>query len=593
MTSILQTILGIGFLIFIHELGHYICARLAGIRVEVFSLGFGTRLFGFRRGDTEYRLSLVPLGGYVRVAGEDPANEGPRTDDSLQSKSVIARLCFFSGGVVMNLLFAFVAFPLVFRSGIDFDAPVVGQVIEGGPAWMADLRPGDRIVEVNSKPMYSFQNMRVEIALAGDNEVTLGVKRGDEIFSRTVRPTYNAERGWYAIGISGSIDPAAPSLNITPDSPASRAGMETGDLLLAIGGREVDSKSVGEILGTLAPEQKKATVDVSRDGKRLTFEVVPTAIESGDYRIGVYRLSRQVIGIRNPDSHIHHLELGDHIATIDGEPFTEDRFKQIADGTGNLRLEVLRADSEKLVVLEHDLTPVRRKQFIEDIGLGTDSREIAVTPLPGSPALAAGMKDGDQILRVNGKGTATWDDLRKAVHDCQGQELALDILRNREPVKISLLPTRSTLNLGFIPILKPLREQYKVDTFGGALSAGMVCSIDLIKQLYVTIKKLFTGEVDAKNLGGIITIARVSYDFAESGWTRFLYFLALLSLNLAFINVLPIPVLDGGHILFLAIEGIKGSPVSPRVFTYSQVAGLVFVIALIVFVTYNDILRLL
>ncbi|MDP6931178.1 MAG: site-2 protease family protein, partial [Planctomycetota bacterium] len=81
--------------------------------------------------------------------------------------------------------------------------------------------------------------------------------------------------------------------------------------------------------------------------------------------------------------------------------------------------------------------------------------------------------------------------------------------------------------------------------------------------------------------------------FAESGWTRFIYFLALLSLNLAFINVLPIPVLDGGHILFLAIEGIKGSPVSPRVFTYSQVAGLVFVIALIVFVTYNDILRLL
>ena len=111
--------------------------------------------------------------------------------------------------------------------------------------------------------------------------------------------------------------------------------------------------------------------------------------------------------------------------------------------------------------------------------------------------------------------------------------------------------------------------------------------------MYVTLKRLVTGDVSARNLGGIVTISRVSYRAVQNGLSFFLYFLALLSINLAFVNVLPIPVLDGGHLLFLLIERIKGSPVSARVLNYSQILGLVFVLALMVFVTYNDILRLL
>ena len=118
-------------------------------------------------------------------------------------------------------------------------------------------------------------------------------------------------------------------------------------------------------------------------------------------------------------------------------------------------------------------------------------------------------------------------------------------------------------------------------------------SVDLIKQLYVTLKRMVTGDVSAKNLGGIVTISRVSYAVAKEGWAKLFWFLAVLSINLAFINVLPIPVLDGGHLLFLLIERIKGSPVSVKVHNYSQILGLVFVVALMVFVTYNDILRLL
>jgi len=202
------------------------------------------------------------------------------------------------------------------------------------------------------------------------------------------------------------------------------------------------------------------------------------------------------------------------------------------------------------------------------------------------------------VLAIAGESLSDWDQMRKLVQaaDTGEESTGLDFTVDRggETVKLSIQPERSAVHeLGFLPQIPIRYEVFQSDDFAGSLKAGMVSSIDLIKQLYVTLKRLFTGDVAAKNLGGIITISRVSYQFAKQGPSRFFYFLALLSINLAFINILPIPVLDGGHLLFLVIEKVKGSPVSAKVFTYSQILGLIFVLALIVFVTYNDILRLL
>jgi len=152
---------------------------------------------------------------------------------------------------------------------------------------------------------------------------------------------------------------------------------------------------------------------------------------------------------------------------------------------------------------------------------------------------------------------------------------------------------RAEHDYGFIPQLLHKRAVVQAKDAFDAVRLGCVCSLDLVKQLYITLKRLLTGDVAAKNLGGIIQISRVTYRHAQDGWTRFLYFLALLSINLAFVNILPIPMLDGGHMLFVLIERIKGSPVSIQVLNYSQIIGLVLVLALVVFVTYNDILRLL
>ena len=174
-------------------------------------------------------------------------------------------------------------------------------------------------------------------------------------------------------------------------------------------------------------------------------------------------------------------------------------------------------------------------------------------------------------------------DLAAAADEPSGETIDLTLSARRDPAP----------ELGFRRSIAPLMNEIRAESLAEAVSLGTTCSLDLVKQLYVTMKRLITGEVGAKNLGGIIRISQVSYQAAQRGPSWFWYFLALLSINLAFVNLLPVPILDGGHLLFLLIEKVKGSPVSTRVFGYSQVIGLVFVLLLTLFVTYNDILRLL
>ena len=157
MTAILATILGIGFLLLIHEAGHYFAARAAGIRVEVFALGFGPRLFGFRRGDTDFRIALLPLGGYVKVSGEDPTRP-PRPGD-LFAATVQQRLLFYAGGIILNFLFAFLLLPALFLVGVPFEAPLLGTVNAGGAAWEAGMRPGERVLEIDGRRINGFRDI--------------------------------------------------------------------------------------------------------------------------------------------------------------------------------------------------------------------------------------------------------------------------------------------------------------------------------------------------------------------------------------------------------------------------------------------------
>lgn len=592
---ILLTIFGIGFLIFIHEAGHYIAARLAGVRVLVFSLGFGPRMLGFVRGGVDYRISAVPLGGYVRVAGEEPSERYGRDDDGLHSKGVLARACFFLGGVVMNFAFAFVAFPIVFKAGVEFTAPVVGIVQSGSPAWEQDLRPGDRILEVDGKGMYSFENMLVEIALAGSRGANLRVQRGDDIFERSVTPRYDPDMGLYKIGIERGVLPEVTA-EVVDGSPAHQAGLRTGDRLLALDGAPLTREVIQGYEERTHYRPEAVTLDIERAGQHQSIRFTPRLGDAAQPEIGVVRAHRRVGGLRAGLPALDQLGLkrGDHIFAIDGQPFDGQSLAGFASGPADLTMSVLREGETEPVKLTAPFSAADRQQLAEHVGLATDSIQVVVIPRMGSPAEAVGMQPGDAIIAIDGHGITTWDELRAAVQSASdGRALDLTVDVGDSTVQRQLLPARRVNEQGFYFSFTELREAYRKETVGGAISAGMVCSIDLIKSLYVTIKKLFTGEVAPTNLGGIITISRVTYIFAQSGWERFLYFLALLSINLAVINLLPIPVLDGGHLMFVLIEGIKGSPVSPKIHNFSQIVGLVLILLLLVYVTYNDIVKLL
>ncbi len=594
--------IGIGLLIFVHELGHYLAARFIGARVEVFSLGFGPRLCGFRRGPTDYRLSLIPLGGYVAVTGQDP-EDLRHPEASLQSKSVGARFMFFLGGVLMNLLFALVAFPLAFGSGVSFPAPVIGFVAPGSPAWEAGIEAKDRVLSINGKETYSFENLVVEVALAGGRSVVLEIERDGEVRHIEATPRFSRPEGIYMLGFELAVSDALAVLDAPEGSPAHAAGLRSGDLLVAVDGRPARSDAAfDEVTQQKAQAGEPLEITAIRteaDGTRREMHatIKPLTRPAERAVLGIEPLRSRVEGLRH-NAIIQRLGLmrEDVLLAIDGAAFSGQSF---AGTSPTLRLAVRRRGLQ--VDLHAEATTAERQSLEGAIALTAAMDDTSILPAPASAAATAGLRPGDRILSIDGEEVSNWQDLQGRVRAADGRSLSLVVERIAEdptqPASVStfaVTPRRAPVHdYGYTRQIERMRHEVRADSMQHAVQLGAVCALDLVKQLYVTTKRLLTGEVAASNLGGIIQISRVSYHNTQWGFPRFLYFLALLSINLAFVNILPVPVLDGGHLLFLLIEKIKGSPVSVRVFQYSQVLGLVLVLALVVFVTYNDILRLL
>ncbi|MEZ5974167.1 MAG: site-2 protease family protein [Planctomycetota bacterium] len=226
--------------------------------------------------------------------------------------------------------------------------------------------------------------------------------------------------------------------------------------------------------------------------------------------------------------------------------------------------------------------------FAQDL----DSTVLLVRP--GSAAEKAGLQTGDQVTGLNGKPAAEWADIQLAAGNAATLESPLAFRRRARRSALELMATAgvgAALEYGFG--YRPSMYTFRADGFGKAITLGARSSLRMLREAVMTLKQMFRREISPKNLGGIVTIGQVSYQASSMGWTKLLFFLCMLSVNLAFLNVLPIPLLDGGHLFFLMIEGIKGSPVSEKIMGYSQLVGLVLILSLMVYVTYQDILRLL
>jgi regulator of sigma E protease len=604
-----QVALGIGLVIFVHELGHFLAARACGVRVEVFSLGFGPRLFAWRRGATTYQLALLPLGGFVRMAGEDRFGSGePWRPDDLPAKSVGARFLIYSGGVIMNVVFGLVVFPLVLFHGVPFMEPVVGRAQPGGPAWRAGIQPGSRILEVNGNPIVSFEYITNEVALGEPDATRLLVLEPGASAPREIAvvPEYDENAGLYRIQVLPDFD-LAEGLAVQPGSAAEEAGVRDGDRLVSVRGA-LPGLDLIEQLDAAFQEGERVGLTVERpraDGaaERLEFEFAPRASEvPGSRALGVSPRFGVVRGLRE-HALVSELGLreGDRIVAVDGVPVDrpldfERALLAGSDVARPLRVRIAREGGTLEAGSAAALDGAARLDFLRHVALGYDLEGEVVMTTPGGAAALAGLLDGDRILRVDDVAVAGWDEVRERIRGHKGERpLALDLERTLPDGSATVVSLAATLQpavssdygLGF----HTRTYVYQASGFGDAVRVGVASSWKFVVDTWLTLKRILFGQVSSENIGGIITIAAVSASWAEEGVAKLLFILCMLSMNLAFINVLPIPVLDGGHLFFLLVEKLKGSPVSERVLGYSQVVGVVLILSLMIYVTYNDLMR--
>ncbi|MBJ01656.1 MAG: hypothetical protein CMK00_02155 [Planctomycetes bacterium] len=606
---IAQVFLGIGLIIFVHEAGHFLAARWCDVRVDVFSLGFGPPIFSWQRGDTVYQVAIVPLGGYVKMAGEEPGEEesGPAPGD-LRSKTVGQRFLIFSGGVIMNVVFGLVVFPILFWVGVPFTQPLVGNPTPGGPAWQAGLEDGTRVLEVNGQKVITFPEILNEVALGNPETCELLIQRpGSEVTeSITVKPERSPTRGLFELGFPPALDPENKVI-VEEGSPAALAGVASGDKWISTeSGRPGDSIAEAVMAATGAGEPISATFERAPYadettpggtlviGEQYAVTISPReGVADGTPLVGVITASDLVKATRGAEWSALGVQAGDRITSINGAPvlWIRDLEDALNGQAGPLLITVDRDGQDSV----YTVSPGSGLNA-DDIALGSAETERRVRIVSRSAAAAAGLQDGDEILMVGDVSIDSQATLLRALKGKteQGAPAALTISRvhNGQPeeleIEVSAAPIAPLVyGIGFQRAEYIYSEKNPWD----ATTVGCGACLKFLKDSWLTLRGIATDRVPGKNVGGPIAIGVIAHSFASVSLTKFFFFLCVLSMNLAFLNVLPIPLLDGGHLFFLLIEKLKGSPVSDKVMGYSQLAGLVLIGFIFVFIIYNDVAR--
>jgi regulator of sigma E protease len=292
--TILTMVVVLGFMILIHEFGHYAAAKYFGVRVEVFSIGFGKRLLGFRKGDTDYRISAIPLGGYVKMSGENPMDE--RTGDPAEflSHPRWQRFIIAAAGPFMNIVLAVGLLTLVYMVHYEYDwfmdEPAnISWVVKDTPAAKAGIQPGDRIVRIDDVQNPTWQQVIPTEALSPNQPLHVTIQRGDQTFDRTIVPE---AYGVSQMGSAGWV-PKEPNVvtDVDPKLPAQRAGIKEGDEIIALEGKPLPS-IVAMVESLKQTKDKPVELTVMRDGKPLKFTVQPVLVDvpgarEQRYRIGI------------------------------------------------------------------------------------------------------------------------------------------------------------------------------------------------------------------------------------------------------------------------------------------------------------------
>ncbi len=544
MGSVLPFLLLIGVLIFVHELGHFMWAKILGVKVLTFSLGFPPRLISRKVGETEYVISAIPMGGYVKMLGEDAGEDVPEDEmkRAFHNQPIWKRLIIVVAGPVMNLLFPILIYFVVLSSVGQLRPATVGTVVPGDPADVAGLEPGDRIVEVDGKTVHGFEDLRDAVGEAAGRKVLLAFVRDGKRIETDIVPTRATETMIPLLGLTEQVGRIGvypvfprPVLQITdPGSAAGRAGLATHDMVTSI-----DKKPITKWL-----ELEKA---LAADGPS-TFEVSylrPVASKSAAGTVYTY-------------------EPGVTSVELDEGPGT--------------RLERFGADSSECYV-----SRVR----------------------PGTPAHAAGLREGDRILSINNREVRVWDQVASTLKSFP-DDLHVVAYRRTDGVVVlaSLRQTRQVLvdeyghesasyTFGAHNFDLYTEDDWvkNPNRFSRAISGAMEGTWYYMKIMGVLLARLFQGKVSVRTVGGPIMIFDIAGKSAKEGATSFLDTMALISINLGLINLFPIPILDGGVVALMLIEAIRRRKLSDRFRAAWQYVGMGMVGILVVLVFYNDISR--
>ncbi|AHI07271.1 zinc metalloprotease [Bdellovibrio bacteriovorus W] len=545
LSAVVPFIVLLGILIFVHEFGHFIVARWCGVRVEVFSLGFGKKLLTFKRGDTTYAISLIPLGGYVKMFGEQPGAEISEEDKkvSFLHKNVWQRIAVVLAGPLMNFLFAILVFFVVALMGEDLRSPVVGDIAENTPAYAAGLRSGDTVLAINDNAIQSWEDIGKALSLKEKKEtqVSFKVRRegSDEVDTFSInaqaKPNPNVlSRADYIANVEGMTPlSSGTTVGLEPQSPLLAAGMKTGDTITAINGQSV--KHWRDLQNTLM--QIPASEALKFEVTQLDDNFKPTEIRKIDF---------------TGDSKIRNYSLA---------------------------------------------------------SLGIVSSELFLqTVVKDSPAEAAGLKPLDRMISINNIVLRKWEDVINNIKDFSGEKpVDITVERGTETITLKITPKMSKQMtpagveekryvIGISPVVNtafPDTIHIKAEGLGSAVVRGVEKTWDVTVMTVMSFVKIFQAKISPKNIGGVISIGQAASETFKIGMSQFLQMMAIISVNLFVLNLLPVPVLDGGHLVFYIIEVFKGAPLSMRKMEVAQQVGLAILMSLMIFALFNDFTRIL
>lgn len=545
-SNILPFVILLGILIFVHELGHFLVARMCGVRVEVFSLGFGKKILSYKKGDTTYCISLIPLGGYVKMFGEQGSQEIKTEEDrkvSYSHKTPWQRIAVVLAGPLMNFFFAVLVFGFIAQIGEETKAPVIEDVVSGSTAAQMGFQPGDRVLEFNSQPIRSYEEFQKQLNEHKDGSATAvveslnGEKRNLELtISSTENPNIFSQ--YTRIGQIDGLLPFAKSASVAvmTGTPAYEIGFRSGDEITEINGQKIHRWNQLQNLFTSA-------------GTDLNITVNRTAANESA-----------------PENTVNNtLSFTVPAATV--------------------------ATSKSLMAFGFDNTELYLDTVVKD-----------------SPAEKAGLQRFDKMVSINGKQLTKWEDISETVKSFDGKEaMTFVVLRDGAELIKKITPQVTELTTAFGGIDKrftigitpyviyaePESTVVKSESVFHAAAKGFERTIDISVMTVMSFVKLFQGQVSVKNVGGMVSIGKAAKDSFELGLQAFLMTMGILSVSLFILNLLPIPVLDGGHLVFYTIELIKGSPLSLRKMEIAQQVGFVLLLALMILAQANDIVRFL